>query len=62
MDGDDASIDLMQSMQEQSNYPSEDPECSIAGAELIASRLCLCTKNTLLCAAIEENGNKNTHF
>lgn len=35
----------------EKNYYANDPECSSVGAELIASRLCLCTKKTQLFVA-----------
>lgn len=39
----------------QSLYPA-DPECSSVGAELIASRLCLCTRKTEIYAAASNDG------
>ncbi|KAJ8921860.1 hypothetical protein NQ315_008492 [Exocentrus adspersus] len=38
------------------DFPN-DPECSSVGAELIASRLCLCVQKTKLFADVKENGN-----
>lgn len=35
----------------------DDPECSSVGAQLIASRLCLCTQKTKLFADANESGN-----
>lgn len=60
MDAEDVSSEFIHSITDQSNYPSDDPECSAVGAELIQSRLCLCTKNTQLYAAIDKNGKQTS--
>lgn len=42
----------------ESIYPA-DPECSSVEAQLIASRLCLCTQKTQLFVAAVEDGKKS---
>lgn len=54
-------LDMTELMQEastgehQSLFPA-DPECSSVGAQLIASRLCLCTQKTQIFVTASENG------
>lgn len=51
----ESEMDNASTAEDQSIYPAE-PECSSVGAELIASRLCLCIKQSQLYTINENNG------
>lgn len=51
----ESEVENVSTADDQSIYPAE-PECSSVGAELIASRLCLCIKQSQIYTVNETDG------